>query len=82
MRELTDNPTPLQSDHLPDPVPAEDVCVGTHPFSTFMTEEGISMNRLLTTVAMMAFIGTTQATYLARGDDGKAQAPEPSISSG
>jgi alcohol dehydrogenase, propanol-preferring len=25
VRELTDNPTPLQSDHLPDPVPAEDV---------------------------------------------------------
>jgi NADPH:quinone reductase-like Zn-dependent oxidoreductase len=24
VRELTDNPTPLQSDHLPDPVPAED----------------------------------------------------------
>ena len=35
------------------------------------------MSRLLTTVAMMAFISTTHATSVARGDDGKAQ--EPSI---
>ena len=37
------------------------------------------MSRLLTTVAIMAFISTTLAIYLARGDDGEAQALERSI---
>jgi hypothetical protein len=52
---------------------------GAYFRSTVVTEEGIPMSRLFTIVAMMAFISTTQATFLARGDDGKAQAPEPSI---
>jgi hypothetical protein len=47
--------------------------------SRAIPEEGIPMSRLFSTVAMMAFFSTTLATYLARGDDGKAQAPEPSI---
>jgi propanol-preferring alcohol dehydrogenase len=36
---LTDNPTPLQSDHLPDPVPAEDMLpIKVHTCGVLHTE--------------------------------------------
>jgi alcohol dehydrogenase, propanol-preferring len=39
VRESTDNPTPLQSDHLSDPVPAEDVLlIKVHTCGVFHTE--------------------------------------------
>jgi hypothetical protein len=44
-----------------------------------MSEEGIPMSRLRTTVAMVALISTTPAAHLARADDDKTQAPEPSV---